>query len=188
MIFCITFFSLGIYTGKRFSLNPLPYINQGLDGYQTQTKIKREMKGAQASVACIGIAGEKKSRIAAIINDHGRVAGRTGMGAVMGSKKLKAIAVSGETEPHLADEDTFNEASQQSYGFLKEDVTAEMFRLGGTAVYIDIGMMYGDVPVRHYTRGDFNVSGLIGSAISEAILIDHNGCCLFRSAVQPIRT
>jgi len=148
----------------------------GQDCYQTQAIIKEEMQKPKASIACIGIAGENKSKIAAIINDYGRAAARTGLGAVMGSKQLKAIAVSGQARPRLAAEDTFTEAAHEAYSLLKDDMTAQMFRLGGTAIYTDIGMMYGDVPVRYYTQGDFDVSNLTGGAMKETILTGTVGC------------
>jgi aldehyde:ferredoxin oxidoreductase len=148
----------------------------GMDSYQTQEIIKKEVGRPKASVACIGIAGEKKSNMAAIINDQGRAAARTGMGAVMGSKQLKAIVVSGDSKPTIAEEDTFKEAVREAHLFLKGDIQAQMFRLGGTAFYMDIGMMYGDIPVRYYTQGNFDISNLTGAAMSETILIDNVGC------------
>ena len=60
--------------------------------------------------------------MAAVINDQSRAAGRTGMGAVMGSKRLKAISVSGNTGPALADEASFKEYARQSYRFLKDNL------------------------------------------------------------------
>lgn len=148
-----------------------------LDCYQTQLAIKEEIGRPKASIACIGIAGERQSKIAAIINDYGRTAARTGLGAVTGSKKLKAVAISGDTEVPLANETTYKEAVREAYRFLKENVAAEMLRLGGTAFYIDLGMMYGDVPVRYYTQGDFDVSKLTGAAMADTILTGTVGCC-----------
>lgn len=148
----------------------------GLDCYQAQKIIREEMGKPKASIACIGIAGEKQSKIAAIVNDQGRAAARTGLGAVMGSKKLKAIAVCGDAKPGLANEATFNEAVREANDFLKEDITAEMFRLGGTAFYMDIGMIYGDIPVRYYTQGEFDVSNLTSAAMAETILTGTLGC------------
>jgi aldehyde:ferredoxin oxidoreductase len=53
-------------------------------------------------VACIGPAGEQMSLIACVMNNHGRAAGRSGLGAVMGSKRLKAVAVQGDLKPPVA--------------------------------------------------------------------------------------
>ncbi|HZU87328.1 MAG TPA: aldehyde ferredoxin oxidoreductase N-terminal domain-containing protein, partial [Anaerolineaceae bacterium] len=70
----------------------------GLDTHQTEKTLRQaELKrtGREVSVACIGPAGEKQSLIAGIVNDYGRLAARSGLGAVMGSKKLKALVASG---------------------------------------------------------------------------------------------
>ncbi len=148
----------------------------GLDCYQTQQVIETEIERPEVSIACIGLAGENQSKISAIVNDQGRTAARTGLGAVMGSKKLKAIAVCGDDKPKLANETVFNAAVREAHDFLKEDITAEMFHLGGTAFYMDIGMMYGDIPTRYYTQGEFDVSKLTGATMSETILAGTIGC------------
>ena len=75
----------------------------GLDTVKTEEMIKQENGNARLKVACIGTAGEKRSRIAAIVNDWGRAAARSGLGGVMGSKNLKAIACSGSQKPKIFD-------------------------------------------------------------------------------------
>ncbi len=67
--------------------------------------------GADAKVACIGPAGEKQSLISGIVNDDGRLAARCGVGAVMGSKKLKAVVARGRSRPPLADPQAFKSAA-----------------------------------------------------------------------------
>lgn len=148
----------------------------GLDCYQTQQVIETEIARPEVSIACIGLAGENQSRIAAIVNDQGRAAARTGLGAVMGSKRLKAIAVCGNGRPKLFNETVFNTVVREAHDFLKEDILAEMLRLGGTAFFMDIGMMLGDTPTRYYTQGEFDVSKLTGATMSETILTDTIGC------------
>jgi aldehyde:ferredoxin oxidoreductase len=148
----------------------------GLDCYQTQEKIRSENGFEKVSIACIGIAGEKQSKMAAIVNDHGRAAARTGLGAVMGGKKLKAVVVQGKNHPKPADEKAFKKAAGEAYSFLKEDIIAEMFRLGGTAFYMDIGMLYGDVPTRYFTKGEFDVSKITGATLTETILTGTAAC------------
>ncbi|UCG54617.1 MAG: aldehyde ferredoxin oxidoreductase family protein [Dehalococcoidia bacterium] len=148
----------------------------GMDCYQTQQVIKTETQRSKISIACIGVAGENKSKLAAIVNDQGRTAARTGLGAVMGFKQLKAIAVSGNNQPKVADEIVFKTAVHEAHEFLKEDISAEMFRLGGTAFYMDVGMMYGDIPTRYFTQGEFDVSKLTGATLSETILTETVGC------------
>ena len=67
-----------------------------MDTDQTQTSIQDDLGLKNIRVASIGIAGESLIPYSLILCDHGRVAGRTGMGAIMGSKNLKAIAVKGD--------------------------------------------------------------------------------------------
>jgi aldehyde:ferredoxin oxidoreductase len=67
----------------------------GKDARETEDLIKKDVSGKQIQVACIGESGEKCSLISGIVNDQGRIAARSGLGAVMGSKKLKAVALNG---------------------------------------------------------------------------------------------
>jgi aldehyde:ferredoxin oxidoreductase len=84
----------------------------GKDTIETETLLK-EQYSASAQVACIGPAGEKLSRIAGISTDHGRMAARAGLGAVMGSKKLKAIVAAGKSMVPVTDRDKVKELSKQ---------------------------------------------------------------------------
>jgi aldehyde:ferredoxin oxidoreductase len=147
----------------------------GKDTRQTQDSI-RESNKDKVSIACIGPAGENLNKTASIISDHGRAAGRTGMGAVLGSKKLKAIVVSGKSKSIPLDNKSFNRSVREAHDFLSENITAQMLKLGGTAFYMDLGMMYGDVPVRYYSKGEFDVSKITGAALAETILTDRTSC------------
>lgn len=73
----------------------------GLDTFDTEDALRAE-HGKDLQVACIGPAGEQMSLIACVMNNHGRAAGRSGLGAVMGSKKLKAVAVQGDLQVPVA--------------------------------------------------------------------------------------
>jgi len=75
----------------------------GRDARETEDLIKENVVGKKVQVACIGQAGEKRSCIAGIVNDHGRMAARSGLGAVMGAKKLKAVALCGAHPVMVAD-------------------------------------------------------------------------------------
>ena len=75
----------------------------GSDSYRTQEMVRQALGDQKVRVACIGAGGENRVKMAAVMNDHGRTAGRTGMGAVMGSKRLKAIGVRGQAKVPLAD-------------------------------------------------------------------------------------
>jgi aldehyde:ferredoxin oxidoreductase len=79
----------------------------GVDAYQTRDQLRADLEKNKASVLCIGPAGENLVTYASMVNDAGRVAARGGAGAVMGSKKLKAIVVHGTLPVELADQQEF---------------------------------------------------------------------------------
>ena len=135
----------------------------GSDSYATQERVREAMGKPKARVACIGQAGENQIKMAAVMNDHGRAAGRAGMGAVMGSKKLKAIGVRGKARVPLAEPDEFKGVVRQIIAALDEDMSAMSLRLAGTACYVDMALMYGDMPIRYYQQGEWeNASNLSG--------------------------
>jgi len=137
----------------------------GLDSYATQERVREALGEPKARVACIGPAGENLVKMAAVMNDHGRAAGRTGMGAVMGSKNLKAIAVRGSAKVPLADPDGFKAVVREIIADLDEDMAAMSLQLAGTACYVDMALMYGDMPIRYYQQGEWegasNLSGVL---------------------------
>ena len=102
----------------------------GLDTAETEQKIKQEV-GGKAQVVCIGPAGEKLSLIAAIINDKGRAAARSGLGAVMGAKRLKAVAVRGSQRLPVHDKRALSRLSRPVRQPFKENprLPGFLFRL-----------------------------------------------------------
>jgi aldehyde:ferredoxin oxidoreductase len=137
----------------------------GSDSYETQERVRRTLGEPKARVACVGLAGENLVKMAAVMNDHGRAAGRTGMGAVMGSKNLKAIGLRGKARVPLADPDGFKAVVRRIIADLDEDMAAMAIRLAGTAGYVDMALMYGDLPTRYYQQGEWaeasNLSGVL---------------------------
>jgi len=137
----------------------------GCDSYQTQDKIRQELNDPKVRVACIGQAGENLVKMAAVMNDEGRTAARTGMGAVMGFKNLKAIAVRGRGRIPLADETRLKACVHSILQNVKDDVSVQAMRLAGTAGYVNMGLMYGDMPIRYYQQGEWeegeNLSGIL---------------------------
>ena len=85
----------------------------GKDTLETEAMIKRELQDPSTQIACIGPAGEKKSLISCIITDGGRAAARSGLGAVMGSKRLKAVSVRGDLKVSVANESEFEAVSSR---------------------------------------------------------------------------
>ncbi len=143
----------------------------GLDCYQTQQRIRDELGDQKVRVSSIGQAGENQVLYAAIMNDHGRAAGRTGMGAVMGSKNLKAIAVRGNQRVPLADREAFRLAAKQAIKMVKEDISSQVFREMGTSMGVDMSIMWGSLPNRYWTQPTFEeATELSGVAMMETIL------------------
>ncbi|MGC8827267.1 MAG: aldehyde ferredoxin oxidoreductase family protein, partial [Anaerolineae bacterium] len=143
----------------------------GMDTYAVQRALQEEAGDSSLKVAAIGLAGEKLSPLAVIVNAHGRTAGRGGMGAVMGSKKLKAIAVGGRQKVPLADPERFQAAAKEALAILQDDIPSQMLHLGGTAFYVDLGMLEGDVPSKYYTQGVFpGAERLSGATMADTIL------------------
>lgn len=140
----------------------------GSDSYATQQMVRQALGDDKIRVACIGVAGENKVKMAAVMNDNGRAAGRTGMGAVMGSKKLKAIGVRGSAKVPLADPERFKTLVRDIITDLGEAILPRALRLAGTAGTLDSLLMYGDMPIRYYQQGDWdNASNLSGIVMAE---------------------
>ncbi len=137
----------------------------GCDSYVTQERVREALGEPKARVACIGPAGENRIKMAAVMNDHGRAAGRTGMGAVMGSKNLKAVGVRGSANIPLADPDGFKAVVREIVAGLDEDMQVMSFQLAGTASGVDMMLMYGNMPIRYYQQGEWegasNLSGVL---------------------------
>jgi len=120
----------------------------GKDSFDTEDMLKAEL-GQDTEVACIGPAGEKVVRIAAVMNNKGRAAARSGLGAVMGSKKLKAIAVKGKMKIPLADDKKANELRKKGIKELTGHV--DMLRDNGTpGIFIDCAED-GDTPTKNWS-------------------------------------
>lgn len=140
----------------------------GHDSYLTQQRVRDALGDQRARVACIGVGGQNKVKMAAVMNDHGRAAGRTGMGAVMGSKKLKAIGVRGQAKVPLADPEGLKTLVRGIIADLNDGILPRAFRLAGTASTLDTLLMYGDMSFRYYQRGDWdNASNLSGVVMSQ---------------------
>ncbi len=148
----------------------------GKDAYETQELIKEEIDEKNFSVACIGEAGEKMIAYASIMNDEGRAAGRTGMGALMGSKNLKAIAAGGSMKAPPADKEKLRELSKASQTDIKNGITSHAFREYGTLFYSDMGMTLGDTPAKYFTENVFEAAKVTGEALRKAYPVESYAC------------
>ena len=148
---------------------------------ETEDAIKDEVGDYYVRVASIGLAGEKLSKIANIINEKTRAAGRTGLGAVMGSKNLKAIAVRGTHDIVVAKPDEFMEMVKEFHERMKGPA-AQKYRTLGTAENVMIQNALYCMPTRNYNNAHFeNAEKVSGEALNERYItkiIACNSCAM----------
>lgn len=161
----VEFRDAGKYWGKL--------VSETDDGIRAETE-------EEAKVLQIGIGGEKKSCMAAVINEKYRAAGRTGLGAVLGSKNLKAIALKGTKEAEVANSVAMSRAADRALKKIAEsDVTKEGGALYsyGTAVLTNIINASGLYPTRNFQTGVFkDAEKISGETMAETILEKRTAC------------
>lgn len=140
----------------------------------------KERHGNDYSVLHIGPAGEKKVLLAAIMNDKDRAAGRSGVGAVMGSKKLKAIVVRATRKSldNVADDDALKEANKRALEVIRNNpVTHTSLRQYGTAVLVNIVNNIGAFPTRNW-QGSYAERGdeISGETLADKFLVKNGAC------------
>ena len=127
---------------------------KGKSPYETDMQIREELDDYYIRVSAIGEAGEKLSRIACIINDEFRAIGRTGMGAVMGSKNLKAVAVRGTKDVNVADMEGFKEFVKLIHERMKGPATKKYKTLGTPENVLVLNSLYA-LATRNFTNSQF---------------------------------
>ena len=149
----------------------------GSETYETQRAISSELDAKKLRVACIGPAGEELIPFALILTDHGRVAGRTGMGAVMGSKNLKAIAVKGTGVVPVIDKEVFAKVRSSSNRALRKDTMTEVFNTLGSSGGSDYFDYLGELPKKGFSRGVMEgIERVSGPTIAETIVVGVTTC------------
>lgn len=148
----------------------------GLDTMETRKKIAAKV-GAQASVLCIGPAGENLVRYACIIMDR-REAGRGGAGAVLGSKNLKAIVVDPQKkELNLHNEEELKNLIRTYNQVIKEDPACQTYRYMGTSRSCRSGNMLGICPTRNFRQSYFEeFEKVTGERLAQEFIIKHQTC------------
>ena len=151
----------------------------GMMSEEMDTKLK-EKHGPTASVLNIGPAGEKQVLLAAIMNDKDRAAGRSGVGAVMGSKKLKAIVVKSSRIKldNIADEEALKEATKKAMDVLMANpVTSSGLKQLGTAILVNIINNVGSLPTKNWQESYYEqAEDISGEALAEKYLVRPGAC------------
>jgi aldehyde:ferredoxin oxidoreductase len=149
----------------------------GKNVHETEDALHRQL-GDDFQLMSIGPAGEKLVRFACIINDKSRAAGRSGVGTVMGSKKLKAVAVRGTGGVTVADREGFRAATLDALVKLQAgEITGQALPQFGTAVLVNIINEGGLFPARNFQEGQFEPATRIsGETLAEQILIRPRAC------------
>lgn len=142
------------------------------------THLLEKEHGEKVKVAAIGPAGENLSRIAAVMNDLGRAAGRSGVGAVMGSKNLKAVVVKGSNKVEIAEPDKLKEVFSECMNKIRENgVTGQGLPAYGTAVLVNIINENGVFPTNNFQSGVFDKAEEIsGETLAEKYLVKKDPC------------
>jgi len=143
---------------------------------ETDDAIREELGDYYVRVAAIGPAGEKLARIACIINDKTRAAGRTGLGAVMGSKNVKAIAVRGTRDIVVAKPEEFMEYVKEFHERMKGPAT-QKYRTLGTPENVLVHNSLACMPTRNYNNASFEGAEKVsGETLNEKFVAKIIGC------------
>jgi len=142
-----------------------------------RAEIENPWEGREIFIACIGPAGEKMVKLASIIVEKHRAAGRSGVGAVMGSKNLKAVVVGGSKGITIADAEGFREAGLSSLEKVKKNEFVQMMGALGTLGCLELWNEFGTCPSRNFQSGFFEGAKKIGGeALKEKYLIKTRSC------------
>jgi len=155
----------------------------GKETGETEDMLKAELNEPKLQVLQIGPAGENLVKYACLINNKNRANGRTGMGCVMGSKKLKAIAVRGTGKPGIADPEALKALVKEGVEWRKIDVGVQNMQKYGTGGVLGYQQQTGGLPTRNWSSGVFEeYKNLMGETMAETILKEDDTChaCIVR--------
>jgi aldehyde:ferredoxin oxidoreductase len=144
---------------------------------EAEAAIKKELGDEKVEVAQVGPAGEKRVRFAAIMNMSNRANGRTGMGAVMGSKNLKAVVVRGKSKLTVARPEAIRNLNKWGAANTKENPAVNDLHVNGTCGVLSYQHSTGGLPTRNYNEGQFEgYEKISGERMTETILKDRDTC------------
>ncbi|MDH7513379.1 MAG: aldehyde ferredoxin oxidoreductase family protein [Clostridiales bacterium] len=161
----------------------------GLDVHHTVSALAEgQAAGLRRRVLCIGPAGENKVRFAAVMNDKNRAYGRSGAGAVWGSKNLKAVRVSGREKTEIKDKEKYRSGAEQAYYLLKQaPATKRLLKELGTLGLVELIDLIDMLPHRNFQDNlhlDEDVERISGETLAKKLLERAAGCYLCPIACQ----
>lgn len=154
----------------------------GKNTYETEDYVKQWIRdnhpdNPKCGVVCIGPAGESMVTFAVIENDYWRSAGRTGVGTIMGSKKIKAIAFRGGRKKEVADPAKVKDFNRMMGRISKDDGGVKAYKKSGTPMLVDIMNHVGGFPTRYWSQGKSkNVENINATALHERCDVKANAC------------
>jgi aldehyde:ferredoxin oxidoreductase len=147
----------------------------GLEIKKAQETIRKDLGDKTVKVALIGPGGEGLVRYASVINDLNHVAGRCGMGAVMGSKNLKAVAVKGRSNVPVGKPKKLKKLAN----WMAQNVhnVARVLHTYGTGAEMDVGLEVGNLPIRNFRDGDFpDVDSISAELLKKSVGVGMGTC------------
>jgi aldehyde:ferredoxin oxidoreductase len=149
----------------------------GLNSFETEKKLK-DIYEPTAGVVCIGQAGENLVKFANVVSQEGRAGGRPGMGAVMGSKNLKAVVFVGSADLSAAYPEEMKELGSSGYREILTKPNYAFWKRQGTMSTIEWSQENGVLPTRNYHEGVFEKADKIGGFAMEKLKFSNRGCPL----------
>lgn len=147
----------------------------GKTTFETEKELK-EIHGKNVGVLSIGPGGENLVKYAVVISQEGRAAGRPGMGAVMGSKKLKAVVIKGTKEIPVADKEKLRELSQEAYDAILNSPGYPFWHRQGTMAAVEWTNENSALPTRNFSDGSFEFARSIDGYTMEGMKVNQRGC------------
>jgi len=150
----------------------------GRDTYDVEAIIRSDHHDKKIKVLSIGRAGENLCKISAIINDGGRAAARCGLGAVMGSKNLKAIAVKGNMKIEVSNPERLLKVAREVIEIIQRNPKTQSLRRYGTAALVEVLEPVGDLPTKYWSKGSWpeGAEKLSGQTMAKTILRGIKAC------------
>ena len=147
----------------------------GLGSFETERRLA-QLYGHGAGVLCIGQAGENLVKYAVVVSQEGRAGGRPGMGAVMGSKNLKAVVFIGSNELSAAYPKEIKELGSDALREVLTRPNYAFWKRQGTMSTIEWSQENSVLPTRNYSEGVFRKAGAIGGFAMEKMKVSNRGC------------